>query len=615
MNTLFSHHTFFNWSSFFLLAGSIAPTSPQPEAKKELNFSKDNNTENDTEDFAPPDPDFLPIEPESAEEVKKLNNLIFPQFPYKIFYQVPTGYEKRTDADTGNSYYVNVFTGVRWFSAEDSNGKKYYYEENGNESCWALPNVSQSIQDPGSSANSTPEPSVKDSPIVKNKTKTEILEQRRLQHLPVSTPDFKIGNVNIVVLKQGPLHKTKLLENGKKQRKNWNVAHIVLTENFLLFFKDAKSFANLQSGSTSKPDFSLDLKGALAEWCSSDKSKRSNVFEVSTSLGTVVLLQDDSLSLACEWLQEIQKVVESLNSLTRKCSADGTLTLPLKKSNKVGRTKSLKMKFLGSNEELLDENNTSPTGGAMANTNPITFSNGKNNNIREKLRKFFLRRPAMDDLFRRGIIKNEPVFGSTLRELQAQDLSDVPNFVKKCIECIEKGDLMKTDGVYRQSGNLSTIQKIRLQVDQGNLDILDSVEDVHVLTGSLKLFFRELKEPLIPWEIVGKLLLAANHQSKKQKIKQIKDCVMSMPTPHRATLCSLLKHLVKVTQWKDRNRMQTPNLAIVFGPTLMWPPPHLVSVNLALDMMQQNIIVEALLNNVQNIFPWFLERWKSCDIM
>merc|ERR1712156_1270156 len=134
------------------------------------------------------------------------------------------------------------------------------------------------------------------------------------------------------------------------------------------------------------------------------------------------------------------------------------------------------------------------------------------NNIREKLRKFFLRRPAMDDLFRRGIIKNEPVFGSTLRELQLQDLSDVPHFVKKCVESIEKGDLLKTDGVYRQSGNLSTIQKIRLQVDQGNLAIIDSVEDVHVLTGSLKLFFRELKEPLIPWDIVGKLLLAANHR-------------------------------------------------------------------------------------------------------
>ena len=40
----------------------------------------------------------------------------------------------------------------------------------------------------------------------------------------------------------------------------------------------------------------------------------------------------------------------------------------------------------------------------------------------------------------------------------------VPLFVTKCIGEIEKGDLLQTDGVYRQSGNLSTVQKIRLQV-------------------------------------------------------------------------------------------------------------------------------------------------------
>lgn len=46
-------------------------------------------------------------------------------------------------------------------------------------------------------------------------------------------------------------------------------------------------------------------------------------------------------------------------------------------------------------------------------------------NIREKLLKFFLRRPTMEDLFRKGIIKNEPVFGSTLRELQVNAISTV----------------------------------------------------------------------------------------------------------------------------------------------------------------------------------------------
>ena len=188
------------------------------------------------------------------------------------------------------------------------------------------------------------------------KTKTELLEQRRL-HLPVSTPDFKIGNVNISVIKQGPLHKTKLLENGKKQRKNWNVAHIVLTDTFLLFFKDAKSFANLQSGNNSKPDFCIDLKGAIVDWCSSEKSKRSNVFEVSSAiLGTTVLLQDDSLAIAAEWFQEIQKIIENLNTSPKsRRSSDtqsNTLQLPAsKKANKVGRTKSLKMKILGTQKK------------------------------------------------------------------------------------------------------------------------------------------------------------------------------------------------------------------------------------------------------------------------
>ena len=213
-----------------------------------------------------------------------------------------------------------------------------------------------------------------------------------------------------------------------------------------------------------------------------------------------------------------------------------------------------------------------------------------------------MRRPAMDDLFRRGIMKNEPVFGSTLRELQATDLCDVPLFVKKCIAEIEKGDLLRTDGVYRQSGNLSHIQKIRFQVDQGNLAILETVDDVHVLTGALKLFFRELKEPLILWDVVDKLLLACNHQNRKVKLKQMRDCITSLPQTHRATLSFLLRHLIRVTELKETNRMQIPNMAIVFGPTLMWPPSTLVSHNLALSMMQQNIIVEALLNNIDTIF-------------
>merc|ERR1719336_3783783 len=70
--------------------------------------------------------------------------------------EIPSGYEvKRESGEDGEVYYVNVFTGVAWYTAKDKFGRTYYYEENGNESCWTLPSVSQtsrSLSQPESSA-------------------------------------------------------------------------------------------------------------------------------------------------------------------------------------------------------------------------------------------------------------------------------------------------------------------------------------------------------------------------------------------------------------------------------------------------------------------------------
>ncbi|QQP41148.1 Rho GTPaseactivating protein 12like, partial [Caligus rogercresseyi] len=389
-----------------------------------------------------------------------------------IHSSIPDGYEEVSEGD--NKYIVNIFTGVRWYSARDGSGKVYYYEENGNESCWTLPNVAQSIQDTqhnssSISSESPPPPSEAPPPNKGGGSGTFL-----------SSPNFRIGS------------------------------------------------------------------GDSQEACS-------------------------------EWFKEIQSVIARIH--------DSTLgqrdSLP-----PVSRVKSIKSsskKFLGSSEDL-------PSSQPSA------------NNIREKLKKFFLRRPTMEDLFRRGIIKNEPVFGSTLKELSANEASDVPLFVKKCVREIEKGDFLSSDGVYRQSGNLSTIQKIRLQVDQGNLAILETLDDVHVLTGALKLFFRELKEPLIPWDCVDDLLAVPTLPGRKARLRALKEILSKMTPPHRATLLCLLRHLDRVTEFKESNRMQIHNLAIVFGPTLMWPPPHHgASTNLALDMMQQNIIVETLLSHANSL--------------
>lgn len=59
-------------------------------------------------------------------------------------------------------------------------------------------------------------------------------------------------------------------------------------------------------------------------------------------------------------------------------------------------------------------------------------------------------------------------------------------------------------------------------------------------------------------------------------------------------------HVFRVEKYNEFNRMNVNNLAIVFGPTLMWPEQE--STNMALDFMQQNLVIECLLREFQEIF-------------
>ena len=515
--------------------------------------------------------------------------------------EIPSGYEvKYEDGEGGEMYYVNVFTGVAWYTARDKLGRVYYYEENGNESCWTLPSVSQTIQDHSVISNTLKSVKSEANSLAPSIKPSRVKEEDVDNVVKLKTP----GEASFNIVKQGPLNKTKVSENGKKYRKNWAVSNVILTETFLCF-KDSKSF--MEKGV--KPENTVVLKGANIEWCNSDKSKKLNVFEVATMSEQKFLIQDDDFTVANDWFCTIENVIVSLSQqeLVNNSTEDGKFdtascssTLKSNKGgvNKISRTKSLKLKLLNSSEELQNNDTTDLDSPSTLNA-PLVKEKTK---IREKLRRFFMRRPNVEELMKRGIIKNEPVFGTTLGLLTKSDQSEIPIFVKKCIAVIEsKPEYLKTDGVYRQSGNLSVIQKIRLQIDQGNFNILETVDDVHVLTGALKLFFRELKEPLIPWEAVEKLLIAINLSSKKAKLKSIKDILAKIAPAHYVTLVCLLKHLEKVTLFKDVNRMAAANLAIVFGPTLMWPPSHLTTTNMALNMMQQNMIVEALITNLRLI--------------
>ncbi|PAA80412.1 hypothetical protein BOX15_Mlig019834g1 [Macrostomum lignano] len=222
--------------------------------------------------------------------------------------------------------------------------------------------------------------------------------------------------------------------------------------------------------------------------------------------------------------------------------------------------------------------------------------------IAQRLNDFFRKRPALNELVDRGIVRNEPVFGSTLRLICQHERSEVPNFLRRCLQAIESHGL-DTEGIYRLAGNAATVQKLRLMVDQQEDYDLSVGWDINVLTSALKTFLRELKEPVIPSDTFQ---IISNHfkSSEKPSVKReaIRQALRSLPSTNYASLRLLCEHLAKVVSQSDQSQMNSRNLALMFGPNLVLPDAAGAGLCPTSNLMYQNQVVEYIMLESSKLF-------------
>ncbi|MGH0175824.1 UNVERIFIED_CONTAM: hypothetical protein FKN15_001006 [Acipenser sinensis] len=128
-------------------------------------------------------------------------------------------------------------------------------------------------------------------------------------------------------------------------------------------------------------------------------------------------------------------------------------------------------------------------------------------------------------------------------------------------------------------------------------------EDIHVITGALKLFFRELPEPLVPYSFFDEFVETVKMSDNTEKVAKLKLLVENLPPANHDTMKYMFRHLkrqVKVNELSDLNRMSPQNISIVFGPTLMRPEKDFA--NIAINMVYQNQVVEDILSECDTIF-------------
>uniref|UniRef100_A0A8B9H8T8 Rac GTPase-activating protein 1 n=1 Tax=Astyanax mexicanus TaxID=7994 RepID=A0A8B9H8T8_ASTMX len=183
----------------------------------------------------------------------------------------------------------------------------------------------------------------------------------------------------------------------------------------------------------------------------------------------------------------------------------------------------------------------------------------------------------------------------TLADFVSSTSPMIPPLVVHCVNEIEQRGLHET-GLYRLSGADRVVKDLKEKFLRGKtVPLLSKVDDIHCVTGLLKDFLRNLKEPLLTFRLNRTFMDAAELADEDNSIALMYQTISDLPQPNRETLAFLIIHLQRVAQSLD-TKMDVTNLARVFGPTLVGhavPDPDPMTI--LQDTKRQPKVVERLL--------------------
>ncbi|KAI9353708.1 Rho GTPase activation protein, partial [Obelidium mucronatum] len=109
---------------------------------------------------------------------------------------------------------------------------------------------------------------------------------------------------------------------------------------------------------------------------------------------------------------------------------------------------------------------------------------------------------------------------------------------------------------------------------EGDVDLINcnlDMMDVHVVSGLLKLYLRELPTPVLTKNLQNEFMAISNFDDRNDRILQLAHLLSLLPRTNYILLETLISHLVSIVQASNVNKMSVRNVGIVFAPTLGVP--------------------------------------------
>ncbi|XP_078596163.1 SLIT-ROBO Rho GTPase-activating protein 1-like isoform X7 [Branchiostoma floridae x Branchiostoma japonicum] len=159
--------------------------------------------------------------------------------------------------------------------------------------------------------------------------------------------------------------------------------------------------------------------------------------------------------------------------------------------------------------------------------------------------------------------------GSILEYIQASG-HEIPLVIRSCIRVINLLGLHH-QGIFRVPGSQVEVNQLREYFERGEDPLSDpgEVTDLNSVAGCLKLYFRQLLDPLFTRSKFEDLITAARMENLQDCLDALRNIIDSMERPIVVVMRYLFAFLNHLSSYSDENMMDPYNLAICFGPTLM----------------------------------------------
>ncbi|XP_033114428.1 rho GTPase-activating protein 1-like isoform X2 [Anneissia japonica] len=191
-------------------------------------------------------------------------------------------------------------------------------------------------------------------------------------------------------------------------------------------------------------------------------------------------------------------------------------------------------------------------------------------------------------------------FGVSLQFLKDNNNGDpIPRVMKETIAYIRENGLT-VEGVFRRSPNARMVKVIQKQYDLGEHVDFDEYMDIRIPCLILKMFFKELPEPILSNDLYPHILSIYDIPDENIRVEICRHLISEkIPDDNYLVLDYLMKLLLEVVQHSDKNKMSASNIAVVFGPNLVWSPGQTVSLEAPRAI---TVFITTLLMHYHDIF-------------